>query len=71
MQMFVCAFDKPCHFKGYYNECACIKTEAKPFPATYEDCPFRVTEEQFEENKRAYPFKSHYIQYGDHDATEQ
>ena len=49
MQMFICRFGKPCHFKGYKDECACIKPEAKPFPASYEDCPFRVTEEQFEQ----------------------
>ena len=70
MLMFVCQFIKPCHFKGYQNECCCLKAEAKPFPASYEDCPFRVTEEQFEQNKKDYPFKSRYIQFGDHDASE-
>lgn len=59
--MFKCQFcDKECHFRHGSASCGILKPNAKPFDDSYEDCPFRIDEKKYEENRIKYPYDVNY-----------
>lgn len=58
-----CRFTKPCHFRGgYRNKATCNCLSDCGFRSDYEDCPFRRTDEEVEQNAQDYPFDTKYAE---------
>lgn len=58
-----CRFTEPCHFRVKWRgsaRCNCLSDCG--FRPEYDDCPFRLTEAQYEQNTQDFPFNRKYAE---------
>lgn len=64
-----CRFTKPCHFRMKLRNkrtglstslCTCLSDCG--FRSEYEDCPFRLTDEEFSQRVKNHPFDTKYAE---------
>lgn len=56
-----CRFEEPCHFRIKWRNrtgCACLSDCG--FRPDYDDCPFRKTDEEVQNNGQLFPFDPNY-----------